>query len=163
MGKVFRIVSVCATLLLAAAAAAVYLRPLTAQADGQIVGFVNSDEVLDNYSVAKTVNSELAALRKKSEANLEKEVKGKFGSGDVSTLPRESQLEIKKMIEQAEDKFQKESDALRKKKWEPIVKKVNETIGKVAKEEKLQVVLEQESVLYGGVNITNKVIAKLKE
>lgn len=131
------------------------------EAEGQVIGYVDSDRIMEGYAPAISVNTQLASLRQKSEADLEKSVREKFGPGEISMLPRESQLEIQKMVEAAEGAFEEKSVKLRDEKWEPIVKSVNDTISKVALEQKIQVVVDKAVVIYGGVDITDKVLAKL--
>lgn len=131
------------------------------EAEGQVVGYVDSDKIMETYGPAVAINTQLGSLRQKSEADLEKQVREKFGPGDVSMLPRESQLEIQKMIDTAEQEFNAKSDKLRTEKWDPIVKSVNDTVSKVAQEEKIQVIVDKAVVIYGGADITDKVLAKL--
>jgi outer membrane protein len=143
------------------AALAVYLRPGSAVAEGQVVGFVDSDAVLAAFQPAKDVNNELTGLRKTSEDNLKKKVQEKYGAGDLSSLPEESQMEVQKMIEEGDAQYQKDMDKLRAEKWAPIVKSVNETIKKVADEQHVQVVIDKAAVIYGGVDLTDAVIKVL--
>lgn len=160
--KKFASAGVIAVALLAAmyAGSALFSQP-RAEAEGQLVGFVDSDRIMEKYAPAVEVNSQLVAMRKKSEADLEKAVRAKYGSGDVSMLPRESQMEIQKMLDKAEKDFDAKSDKLRAEKWAPIVKKVNDNVSKAAQAEKLQVVVDKAVVIYGGVDLTDKVLARL--
>jgi len=163
MNRFSKTASVVASLVLLALSASYYFGAGRLTAEGNVVGYVNSDAILEQYGPAKEVNTQLGQLREDSEKELEKKVRDKFGPGDVSTLPRESQLEIQKMVEQAESIFNEKSESLREEKWVPIVNSVNEAIEKVATEEKIQVVLEDETVIFGGVDLTDKVIEKLNE
>ena len=163
MEKALKIASVGISLLLVFLAAGYFSGARQVAAEGQVVGYVNSDRILEEYEPAVKVNNELVELRKQSEKELEAMVREKFGPGDISTLPREQQLEVQQMVEKAETGFDEKSEQLREKKWIPLVDKVNAVIEKVAAEEKVQVVLEEASVIYGGVDLSEKVLQKLNE
>jgi outer membrane protein len=161
MQRWWKVISVFITCAALAAACAVYLRPSQVSAEGEMIGYVDSEKIIDKYPVAQSVNKELEGLRTQHESDFQKKVQDKYGTGDVQSLPREAHLEIQKMMDDAEKEFNDESDALRAKKWVPIVDAVNDTISKVADQEKLHVVLDKAAVIYGGVDITDKVIAQL--
>lgn len=143
------------------AALAVYLRAGSAEAEGQVVGFVDSEKVLASYKPAKDVNDELTTLRKTSEDALKKKIQDKYGSGDPAALPQESQMEIQKMIEEADAQYQADMEKLKNEKWAPIVEAVNATIKKVADEQKVQVVIDKAAIIYGGVDLSDAVIKAL--
>lgn len=157
--KVFAVAASCVMLI---AAAAVFRNGGDAEAQGHIIGIIDSDMILENYAPAVTVNKQLADLRKQIEMDLEQTVREKYGPGDLSTLSREQQLEVQKMFDNTDSVFQEQSETLRQEKWVPIVDEVNAAIESIAMEEKLDVVLEKTAVIYGGVDITQKVIEHLK-
>lgn len=161
MKKLMNAGAVALALVAAIYAGTLFFTETKVEAEGQVVGYVDSDKIMEAYGPAVAINTQLATLRQKSEADLEKSVREKFGPGDVSMLPRESQLEIQKMIDIAEQDFNAQSDKLRTDKWEPIVKTVNDTVAKVAQEQKIQVVVDKAVVIYGGADITDKVLEKL--
>ncbi len=161
MNRGWKIIAVSVSVILLAAALAVYMKSATAVAEGQVVGFVDSEAILAAYGPAKDVNAELANLRKLSEEALKKQVQDKYGTGDMSSLPEESQLTIQKMVEDADRKYQSDMEKLRDEKWNPIVKTVNDVIKQVGDEQKVQVVLEKAAVVYGGLDLTEEVIKKL--
>lgn len=152
---------VAVSLMVAVYAGSVFFSTPRVEAEGQLIGYVDSDKIMEKYAPAVAVNTQLADMRKKSEDDLEKTVRAKYGSGDVSMLPRESQVEIQKMVDQAEKDFNDTSDKLRAEKWAPLVITVNDNVSKVAQEEKLQVVVDKAVVIYGGVDLTDKVLARL--
>jgi len=161
MNRGWKIIAVSVSVILLAAALAVYMKSATAVAEGHVVGFVDSEAILAAYGPAKDVNAELANLRKLSEEALKKQVQDKYGTGDMSSLPEESQLTIQKMVEDADRKYQSDMEKLRDEKWNPIVKTVNDVIKQVGDEQKVQVVLEKAAVVYGGLDLTEEVIKKL--
>lgn len=152
-------VSVAALLLLLAFLA--YRHNESAVAEGEIIGYVDSDLILESYIPAKEVNQELADLRRKSEDDLRKKVQDKYGAGDVSTLPQESQMEVQKMVEEADARYKQEMTRLQDEKWAPIVRKINDVIKQAGLEKKVAVVLDKAAVISGGVDLTDDVIKKL--
>ena len=152
-------VSVAAAFLIAALAT--YIHSVSAVAEGQVVGFVDSEAVLQSYQPAKDVNASLGDLKKQSENNLKKKVQEKYGTGDLSSLPEQDQMAVQKMVEEADSQYQSDMDKLRGEKWTPIVKAVNDVIKQVADEQHVQVVLEKAAVVYGGADLTDAVIKKL--
>ena len=163
MEKSLKIAAVCLSCLILALAGAVYQRNGQAVAEGESVGYVDSDAVLERYPEAVVVNRELSELRKTIEMELEKSIRLKFGSGDMSALPREQQLEVQKMFDDSDVDFQRRSEALRSEKWVAIIDAVNSAIEVVSRNEKLTVVLDKSAVIHGGVDLTEKVIEKLNE
>ncbi len=161
MNRGWKIFAISVSAVLLAVALAVYMKTSSAVAEGQIVGFVDSEAVIASYGPAKDVNAELANLRRLSEEALKKQVQDKYGTGDMSSLPEESQLTIQKMVEDADKKYQSDMEKLREEKWTPIVKSVNDVIKQVGEEQHVQVVLEKAAVVYGGLDLTQEVIKKL--
>jgi outer membrane protein len=164
MNRGLKIIAVTAAALFIIAALAVYMRPSSASAEGQVAGFVDSEAVLQAYQPALDANMALANLKKQSEDGFAKKIKDKYNIEDpraIASLPQEAQIDIQKMNDEANDQYQKDMDKLRTEKWEPIAKAVNDAIKQVADEQKLQVVLEKGAVLYGGVDLTDAVNKKL--
>lgn len=152
---------ICAALALGAGV--FYWHSARASASGEIVATVDADRILASYPPAVAVNEELAKLKSDSEETLKGKVREKYGSADVTTLPKENQLEIQQMIDEAEGKFQSDVESVRGQKWEPILAAVRTTIGKVAAANGIVVVLQKDAVLYGGVDLTDKVIDEMKK
>jgi outer membrane protein len=158
---VYALTLACATLALAAGV--LFWHSERAAAAGETVGFVDAERILQNYAPAVAVNEELARIKTDSEESLRVKVREKYGSADVATLPKENQLEVQQMVDEAESKFQKDVDAIRGQKWEPILAKVRESIGRVAGANGLMVVLQKDAVLFGGMDITDKVIEDMNK
>ncbi|MFA6448414.1 MAG: OmpH family outer membrane protein [bacterium] len=161
MNRGLKIVAMAMAAAFLMAALATYVRSTSAEAEGQLVGFVDSEMILATYAPAKEVNLALGALKKTSEDNLKKKVQEKYGAGDLSSLPEQDQMAVQKMIEEADAQYQKDMDKLREEKWTPIVKTVNDTIKQIADEQKITVVLDKGAVIYGGVDLTEGVTKKL--
>lgn len=163
MERFFKISAVVASLVMLTAAIAVMRAGDNAEAQGHLVGYIDSDAVLERYEPARKVNKELADLRKQIEMDLERTVREKYGPGDLSTLSREQQLEVQQMFEDTDRIFQEKSESLRQEKWLPIVEQVEKAIEEVAMNEKMEVVLEKTAVIHGGVDLTDKVVEHLRE
>ncbi len=162
MDRKYKVLSVAIAVLLLLGAGAVYFKSVSAQAEGQVVGFVDSEAILANYPEAVQVNQELSSLRKASEDELHKKVQEKYGVDNLDSLPDESKLAIQKMVEDADGQYQKKILDLKSQKWDPIVNKVNDSIKQVGQAKGVQVVLEKAAVVYGGIDLTDEVISKLK-
>jgi len=161
MGRSLKIFYISIAVLFLAAAGLLYRLNTSAVAEGEIIGYIDSDAVLESYGPAKDVNAELDSLRSRSETELRKKVTERFGPGDVSALPEESQMEIHRMVEEADARYRQEMTRLRDEKWEPIVKKINEVIKLVGQEHKVVVVLDKAAVVSGGVDLTDEVVKRL--
>lgn len=163
MKKTLMIVSLIVSLGAVAAGVASYVAASnSAQAQTQpVIAFVESDLIIQNYEPAKNLNLELDQLKQKSELDLEKTIKEKYGEGDVNALPEESRAAVQKMVEEADGQYQKEMERVRDEKWKPIVDKIKETISGVAQAHGAQLVLEKSAVIYGGIDISDEVIKKL--
>ncbi len=145
-------------IILTVAAGIIYLQSGKAVAGSHVVGYVDSDSILEAYAPAIAVHNELGQLQKKNEDALREKITAKFGTGDPSLLPKESQMEIQKMIEEAEASYQSQMEDLRNRKWTPIVEQVHSAMEKVAAQEGTDVVLDRSAVLAGGVDLTQNVI-----
>jgi Skp family chaperone for outer membrane proteins len=161
MSRVVKILSVSTAAALLILAFVAYRHNTSAVAEGEIIGYVDSDAVLEAYGPAKDVNTELDTLRASSEDNLKKKVAGKFGPGDVSALPQESQMEVQKMVEEADAQYKQEMTKLQNEKWLPIVQKINDTIKTIGQEHKVVVILDKQAVISGGIDLTDEVIKRL--
>lgn len=135
------------------------------------VAIVDTKKVLETSSLMQAYNSakqEVESFKKQSEEmrlNKSKEL-------ETAREKKATEAELKKMLEQfqkdlnareqqalaLEDKKRKELDDLSAK----FRVKVDDAIKSVAQDKKLDVVVTKEAVLFGGIDITDDVIKKIK-
>ena len=125
------------------------------------VAFVDSNKVLQEYSVAQKMLQDLAkaesALNKKiadKKALIEQAKSAKKTETEIQMLAEQMRLEIEPEARKLEDDTNKRSDE--------IEINIKNAIDLVAKEAKYDVVMIKEAVLYGGVDISDEVLKKLK-
>ncbi|MEW6201064.1 MAG: OmpH family outer membrane protein [bacterium] len=144
------------------AAGGMILRLTTSvEAEGIKIGYVDPDEILKKFQPAVDAAGRLDTLKAQREKDLRDKVVEKFGTADVDKLPREKQLELNRLIEEAEKSFEGEVDKIRQDEWDPVVGKVREMIEKVSQEAGITIVLQKEVVLYGGTDLTEDVLKEL--
>lgn len=129
---------------------------LTASAD--TIGVVNLDKIMANYTKAQGVLADLQvkdAELKKFVADAQKQLK------DTSTP-----VEKKNMEEKLSNEFQTKGQAFKNeqiKQWTMIENTILESVKVVAKSMKIDVVLNESSVLIGGNDITEAVTTYLNK
>ena len=143
------------------AAGMVYMKSTRAEAQTQLIGYVDSDRVVEEYPPAKEANSSWDEFQRKQDDQLKATVIEKYKTDDVSSLPRESQLEIQKMVEDSDNQRKAEYERINKDKWEPAKAKIQGIIEGISTQKGLMVVLEKKSVLSGGIDITDAVLKEL--
>jgi len=130
----------------------------TTCASAENIGVVNLDQIISNYSKAQDLSAEL----KVKEAELQKFLADAQKQLKDTTSP----LDRKNLEEKLTAQFKTKSEAFRKyqvDQMQLIEKNIFTTIENVAKQKNLTLVLNQESVLVGGVNITDVVLQALNK
>lgn len=121
-------------------------------------GVVDLSKVIENYTKAQ----EVAADLKLKEGELQKFIT----EAQEKIKKAESPVEKKNLEEKLGEQFNIKRNAFAKEqseKWQNIENKVFEKIKKVAAEKKLDIVLNKQSVIIGGNDITEEVIKQLNE
>lgn len=130
-------------------------------AESMSVGFVDSEKVVASYPPAVSAYNQLANFRAESQEKLDSKLKEKFGGSKLEELPLEKQKEAEKLFQEDNEQFKKDFEQKSKDTLEPIFNQIRQTIEKIAKQENISVVLEKDTVLYGGADLTEKVINEL--
>ena len=130
----------------------------TAVAKTENIGVVNINKILENYTTAQEVTADL----KVQEDELQKLVVDAKKQIKKAKTPLEKKNLEEKLTEQFSIKrnvYAKEQSE----KWKKIENKVFAEIKKVAKNKKIDMVLNKQSVIIGGEDITDKVIDGLNK
>lgn len=146
--KLFISTLICAGMLIFCASAA----------NAKGIGVVDLGKIIENYTKAQEVTADL----KVKEAELEKFVQGAQDQIKNANTPVEKKNLEEKLAEQFNIKrnaFAKEQSE----KWQIIENEVFEKIKKVANDKNLDIVLNKQTVIIGGDNITAEVIKQLNE
>lgn len=112
------------------------------------VGYVVKEKLLSNHPRFQDFQKQVRELYEKKKAEAEEQVK-KLTSDD----------EKRKAVAAKEREFAEEHDKMLK----PLIDEIEAAIRKVAQAKKLAVVLDRSVVVFGGVDITDEVIAELKK
>ncbi len=127
-----------------------------AKANAEVIGIVDFDKVVDNYTKVKTVTDEISDKYAEIQRySLDKEREYKKLS---------SPLERKNFEESTAKELSKKQDAylkLKEKKESEIDTAIKNAIKKVALESQIDTVVEKTVVFFGGVDITDKVVKAL--
>lgn len=111
------------------------------------VGLLDMDRVLNFSKRAQELQNELIDIGNKLEAQYqekEEELSGEEGKDELDRI-YEEYMDNKQRLERT------------------LNQELSETIAEVSKEEKLGIVIYNEIVYYGGIDITDKVITKLDD
>ena len=135
------------SVLLLVAVLGIFSAYSVASAADEKVGFVDEMAVLQQFPKFKQAQQQIEAIGKKksdtAKAAFDKETDEKKKANIVQTLQLEMREEEAKLMN-------------------PILKEINDTIGKVAKTKGITIVLNKGLVYYGGIDITNDVVTALK-
>jgi outer membrane protein len=162
MQKFLRTGLIIASLAIIAFAAAVYVKTGQATAEGELVGFVDSEEIMAGYAPARRAQEAWELFEAQHQKQLEDTIFKKYNTMDLNTLDEAQQAEVRKMFDQADQELKDQFEKIRVQEWEPARNKIQTAIDTVAKEKGVRVVLEKKAVLSGGVDMTADVVAKLK-
>ena len=134
-------------LLFAILGAVMLLAVFTGDETVDRVAYVNLQRVFAEHPARTAAENTLNQKAAEYQQQLEKEAEDLSGS---------EQKEILK-------KYQKQLQILESELLDSVTREVEAIIQKTAEEKKVKFVLEEEQVLYGGYNLTDDVLAKLKE
>ena len=125
------------------------------------VGTINTNKILQEHPQAQKLLQDLT----KAEQDLNKKVLAKKQEIIKAKEQNKTETEIQMLAEQMRLEIEPEAKKLEaesNKKSEEIEKQIEAAISAVSKSSKYDVVLVKEAVLYGGVDITDEVIKKVK-
>jgi outer membrane protein len=142
-----------------------------ASAKDGAVGFVDTQKIFQSSKLAEALTSAQNDMKVR-ESEFSKETLDKSKSLEEARAKKVSDAELKKM----QDNFQKDLEAKRanlevlkenkQKELEEMSKKlktqVEDAIKNVAKEKQIDVVVDKQAVLFGGTDLTEDVIKKIK-
>jgi outer membrane protein len=162
MQKFLRTALIILSLAIIAFSAAVYMKTGKATAEGELVGYVDSEEIMAGYTPARRAQESWESFERQHEEELQGTIFKKYNTTDLNTLSETQQQEVRKMLEQADAELKAQFEKIRVQEWEPARNKIQATIDATAKEKGVRVVLEKKVVLSGGLDMTQDVLNKLK-
>jgi outer membrane protein len=163
MKKTIYAVVTIISLAVIAVSALFYFRTTSATAQTQTIGYVDSDKLVEEFPPAKDANAAWDQYQQQRDDELKAKIIDKYKTDDLSSLPREAQLEIQKTIEDDDALRKQQFEKINKEKWEPARTKIEGAIQTVAQQQGVTIVLEKKVVLHGGADLTEKVLAALKQ
>ncbi len=144
------------------------------KAESFSIGYIDIQKALDSHPDAEKANKafqefknkELKDFQDKEQANLDEQLKKRFGDKDIEKLSQQEQMEAYKIFSEANAKFKEAAEKKLNEKYEtllaPLLKDVEKKIKEVGNKKKLTVILDKNAVLYGGIDVTDEVIAALQ-
>lgn len=160
---------ILSALIALSAAAPMAAFPTAAEAAGA-VGVVDVQRILQTSPLLKALEQAqqevMAAEKKLMEAREKKreelqEKQKTMEPDEFRKLVRKYEDEIIAQAKAEEEKLSRRKEEIRKKK-EELEKKVEAAVQDIAKQKGLDIVINKQLVLFGGVDVTSEVIAKLK-
>ncbi|MGV8124148.1 MAG: OmpH family outer membrane protein [Candidatus Xenobiia bacterium LiM19] len=120
-------------------------RPEEDMGETSLIGYFDQD-VVESLKIFRDAKRELMEKGQKMQKEIEDKSKGGLSDADKA-----------KMLEEYNIKFTNEKERL----MTPLMNKVVKTVGEVAKEKNLSMILDKQYVMYGGRNVTEEVTDKL--
>lgn len=164
--KLFRALMIIFSLSIIAYAGFVYVktnRAAAAKPKKNPVGYVDMDKVFESYAPLHKAQKAMEDTQNKLQQQLTDKVQKKYKTTDIGKLTPGQRADVERMYQDANSDMEKELDRIYKKQVEPAKKKIQKSVSAVAREKKLDVVLDKKMVLAGGVDITKPVLGKLKK
>ncbi len=124
------------------------------------VATIHPNKIIQSYPKAQKLMQDLA----KSEADLNKKVLEKKAALDKAKSENKTQTELQMMAEQMRLEIEPEAKKLEAesgKRSEEVETSIKQAIEAVAKENKYDLILTEEAVLYGGTDVSDLVLKKL--
>ncbi len=124
------------------------------------VATINSNKIIQSYPKAQKLMQDLA----KSETDLNKKILEKKAALEKAKNENKTQTELQMMAEQMRLEIEPEAKKLEadsNKRSDEIEASIKQAIDAVAKENKYDLILTEEAVLYGGTDVSDLVIKKL--
>jgi outer membrane protein len=125
------------------------------------IAIVDSSKVLQEYPAAQKMLQDLS----KAEADLNKKISDKKALIEQAKAAKKTETEIQMLAEQMRLEIEPEARKLEddtNKRSDQIEANIKTAIETVAKEGKYDAVMIKEAVLYGGVDVSDEVLKKLK-
>lgn len=123
----------------------------------QKIGLVDMEKILTNYDKAKTAQTELQ--------NNQKELQKMLSEARKQIENAKSETDKEKLQNEIAERIMKKSNAFKEsfsKKWEVVENNVLSTVKQVAEQGNYSLIMEKQSVIAGGEDITGKVLSALK-
>ncbi len=124
------------------------------------VATINSNKIIQSYPKAQKLMQDIA----KAEADLNKKVIEKKAALEKAKNENKTQTELQMMAEQMRLEIEPEAKKLEadsNKRSEEVETNIKQAIDAVAKENKYDLILTEEAVLYGGTDVSDLVLKKL--
>lgn len=140
----------------------VLLLPVNAVEPAYKIAYIDSARILKEYSAAQDLLRDLA----KAEAQLNKKILLKRQEIQKARAAKKTDTEIQMMAEKIRLELEPEAKRIEDEsaqKSKEIEDKVDLVINEFAKKSKYDIVVVKEAVLYGGTDVTNEILAKLKK
>ncbi len=121
---------------------------------------INSNKIIQSYPKAQKLMQDLA----KSETDLNKKILEKKAALEKARSENKTQTELQMMAEQMRLEIEPEAKKLEaesNKRSEEVETSIKQAIDAVAKENKYDLILTEEAVLYGGTDVSDLVLKKL--
>lgn len=138
------------------------LLPVKAVDSTYKIAYIDSARILKEYSEAQDLLKGLA----KAEAELNKKILAKRQEIQKAKAAKKTDTEIQMMAEKIRLELEPEAKRIEdesSRKSKEIEDKVDLAITEFAKKSKYDIVVVKESILYGGTDITDEILAKLKK
>lgn len=126
------------------------------------VGMVDLDRIVREHPVMIKWQKEFEKVKAEREAQVEKTVKEKFGITDQSQFSQEQRDQVQRMIAQENQRFQSEMGPKQLEKMKQVEEDIKAQSAVIATEKKLFLVLDRSVVIYGGVDITETLLDRIK-
>jgi outer membrane protein len=132
-------------------------------ADKPNVGYVDLEKIVKSHPMLIKWNKEIETIKSSREKIVEKQIKDKFGITKQMELTDKQRSQVQQFIMEENQKFAAEMEPKQAEKMKKAEKDIKEAAAVIAADKKLDLVLDRMVVVFGGIDITDAVIEKIKQ
>jgi Skp family chaperone for outer membrane proteins len=125
-------------------------------------GTIDLSRIVKEHPVMIKWNDELDKAKTERSAQVEKMIKDKFGVTDLTQLTDQQRSQGQQVLAQEEERFKAEMGPKELEKMKQIESDIKEQGAVVATEKRLTFILDRSVVIYGGVDVTDSILDKIK-
>lgn len=122
------------------------------------IAIIDLNKIIDNHPVSLSWDKELDRLKTERESEVRDLIKEKYGVTEESQLTDQQKNEVQRLIIMENEKFRQDMIPQRNEKLQKVEEDVIKFSSEIAKSNGFDYVFDRVAVIFGGEDITDKVI-----
>ncbi len=127
------------------------------------IATIDLNKIIDNHPISLGWDKELDRLKTQRESEVRDLIKEKYGVTEESQLTDQQKSEVQRIIVMENEKFRQDMIPARNEKLKKVEDDVIKFSAEIAKAEGYDYVFDRVAVIFGGDNITDKIIERINK